>query len=58
MENNMRKLLSEMTEHELNRELEILDEIRMRGDFLSPSELALEDALAEYLQILLEKEGR
>lgn len=54
----MRKLLSEMNEKELSRELEILDEIRMRGDFLSPSELALEDALAEYLQILLEKEGR
>jgi len=54
----MRKSLKDMNEKELNRELEILDEIRLRGDFLSPDELAREDALVDYLQLLLESQGR
>lgn len=53
----MRKRLQDMNIQELQRELDILDEIRERGDFLSPDELMREDAVLDFYQLLLEKQG-
>ena len=54
----MRKRLQDMNLEELQRELDILNEIRERGDFLSPDELMREDAALDFAQDILEKEGR
>lgn len=47
----------DMDAKELGKELDVFDEIRLRGDFLSPEELAREDTLVDYLQEYLTKHG-